>query len=153
MRYDSWFRQRFLEAPALLSGRRQRRTLRRAILTAIILLAVGVGAANGLGATLGDLIVSVGLAFAGLIVFGMAGLFAGILLTGLTILVYNGILNGRVSLIDLDYVDELPLIFVAASGAVGIFMAVSWHEIVGLAGWGVVALVVIDSVFKRPPER
>jgi hypothetical protein len=63
-------------------------------------------------------------------------------------LIYNGILRGPISVLDLDYVDEIPLIFAVATGVFGIIWSLQWPEIIGLAGWGLILIVVTESVFK-----
>ncbi len=130
--------------------RRKRRTLRRAALIVAIGLAVAVGLIDGLPSGMGMALMSVGRALAALALMGLAGIMIGVLLTTLAVLVYNGIFSGSASLIDLEYIDEVPLAFAAIAGVLGIFWSPRWPDLVGLLGWGLVLLVANELLFPRP---
>jgi hypothetical protein len=147
------FRQRFLQAPGRLAQRRERRWIRRLVGAAIVLTAIIAGLVHSRGESVGLVTMAVGRALAGLLLLGMAGLIVGFVLTVLTVIVYNMLLRGRTSLLDVDFIDEIPLIFVVVGGLFGVFWALTWPVILGLAGWGLVALVGVESVLKPPNRR
>ena len=142
--------------PNILAKRRQRRTLRRSVAIGIIAVAIVIGISGGFREGLGTILLSIGRAFAGLGLVGMGGLMIGVVITATSVFVYNGIFNGSVSLIDLDFIDEVPLIFAALGGLVGILWSLKWDPMIGLLGWGFLALVLNELIFKRPdsePEK
>lgn len=141
------------DQPDILARRRERRGLRRAAQIIVILLAVIVGTIGGLDGGVGGMFLSVGRSLAGAGMVGLAGLMIGVLITAIAVLVYNGILNGRTSLIDLDYIDEIPLFVGAVAAVVGIVWSLQWAEVIGLFGWGFLALVVNELIFRRPDDK
>ena len=149
----SFLQERFREAPSLLSRRRERRTLRRTLPIIGVLLCVGIGLYQGLNTSLPMSIMYIGRAIAGLIFCGMLGLMIGVLVTTLIVVIYNFVLDGKVSLIDLDFIDEVPLLFVAFAGLVGVFWSSQWSELFGLVGWGFVLLIGFEVVMKRPEQK
>jgi hypothetical protein len=58
------------------------------------------------------------------------------------VFLYNGVFNGRVSLIDLDYIDEALFIFASVGAFGGIVWSLQWSDVLGLFGWGLAALVL-----------
>ncbi|HEC23103.1 MAG TPA: hypothetical protein ENI95_09315 [Chloroflexi bacterium] len=154
MQERSTFLQRYLRTPwpGRLARRRARRRFRRMTLLGVILLAAITGVVHSWPSDAGTLLIAVGRELAGLGALGMAGLIIGVVLTALTIFLYNGLLNGPVSLLDLEYIDEIPLLFALVGGVAGIFLSVRWPDIIGLVGWGMVALVLNESLFRRPGQ-
>lgn len=138
------------EVPSILARRQQRRNLRRFSLIALLLIAATVGAVGGLKGGVGGVVISIGRAFAGLGLVGLAGMMIGVVVTTVVVLIYNGVFSGGLSLLDVDYIDEIPLAFAAISGLIGVFWSLQWSEIVGLLGWGLIALVGNEVIFRRP---
>ena len=145
------FRLRFMEAPSLLRQRRERRSLRRMLVYLGLIVAVAVGVILGWQESVGTLIMRVGRSLAGLMVFGFAGLMICVLLTVIVIVIYNGIFNGPVSLVDLDFIDEIPLLFACLFGLYGVFITRNWSELLGFVGWAGIAIVLVEVIFRKPP--
>lgn len=150
MKQSFQFQQRFSEIPDLLRGRKERRAIRRGAVFFSVFLAVIVGVLSHWEESLSLVVLSVGRSLAGLLVLGMVGLVVGAVLTALVVFIYNGILNRRPSLVDLQFVDEVPLVFVAVFGVFGIFWSLRWDDLLGLIGWGLVAMILVELIFKKP---
>jgi hypothetical protein len=116
-------------------------------------MALVVGTLGGLNSGVGGMLLSLGRSLAGAGIVGIAGLMLGVLFTAATIFVYNVVLNGRISLIDLDYIDEIPLLIGAVGAAIGIVWSLQWAEVIGLFGWGFLALVANEIIFRRPDDK
>ena len=145
--------QRFKRSPGLLEGRRQRRMLRRMAWPVGVLLAVSVGIIHDWGGSGGSVILTVGRTLSGLIAMGFAGLIVGVFLVLIAIIVYNGLLNGHILLIDVYYIDEIPLIFACLLGVVGVFWSLRWPEMFGLIGWGLIVLVANAFLFRKHNDK
>ncbi len=141
------------EIPGILEGRQQRRHLRRGGLILLVALAVVVGVIGGFKSGFGGIAMSIGRSLLGVTALSLVGLMVGVALTALAAFMYNGVLNGKPSLIDLDYIDEVPLLFAGIGGIGGIFWSLQWSDVFGLFGWGLLALVLNESIFTRPNDR
>ncbi len=144
------YRHRFIDIPGQLARRPRRRALRSGALWVSVFLAVVVGIAHAWGQSAGAIIISVGRSITGLVALATVGLIVGVLLTFLVVFLYNGVFNGAVSLLDLEYIDEIPLIFVFALGIAGVWWSIRWPDEIGLVGWGLVLLVGSEVLLKRP---
>ena len=140
------------DIPGRLGQRKARRTLRSVAGYSLLLLAVIVGVLSGMGGGIMTAFIAIGQSFAGLLAFGAAGLIIGVLLTAGAVFVYNRVIKGNVSLIDLDFIDEVPLVFLAVGGTAGIFLAGSWPDIFGLIGWGFALLTLTEVIFRQPAD-
>ncbi len=139
--------------PGILSRRKQRRTLRRVGTFGLLAFAVIVGVASNLEGGIGGILISIGRSLAGLGVLALGGLMIGVVLTAAAVFLYNGVLGGSTSLIDLDYIDEVPLVFAALGGILGSVLAAGWPDLVGLFGWGLIALIGNELLFRRPDDE
>jgi hypothetical protein len=139
--------------PGILAGRKQRRAIRRIGTAILFVFAIIVGAAAGRDGGIGGIIISIGRSLAGLGAFALGGLMLGVVLTAGAVFLYNGVLGGAVSLVDVDYIDEIPLVFAALGGILGAILARGWPDLVGLFGWGLIALVGNELIFRRPDSE
>mgnify|MGYP005851824263 CR=1 FL=1 len=149
----SAFRTRFLQSPGRFAQRHERRLLRHLALALSSMIALAAGLVHGWGSSVGLIMMSIGRALAGLMLLGIAGLIVGVILTLAAVFAYNGILNRQLSLIDVEFIDEVPLIFMTLGGLAGVFWALRWPVILGLAGWGLLAMVGVEAILRPAHDR